>query len=244
MKPHLKHFDQFQAVLNDYQINDAGKKLLEKTKLVLLTSPTSSGRNTIIRELEKTDKYKYILSDTTRPKRSNNGIMEQDGVEYWFRTEEEVLEDLKKGLFLEADIIHAQQVSGISIRELKKATNHDKIAVDEVYYIGIDNVKKVKPDTFTIFILPPSYDEWMKRLLKRGDMSTDEVRRRLESAELELESTINRDYYQYVVNDDLQEAVTTLRRIVENGEYSEQEHQTGKDLAWKLLSRVKQQLYS
>ncbi len=244
MKPHLKHFDQFQAVLNDYQINDAGKKLLEKTKLVLLTSPTSSGRNTIIRELEKTDKYAYILSDTTRPKRRNNGVMEQDGVEYWFKTEEEILEDLKKGLFLEADIIHAQQVSGISIRELKKATNHDKIAIDEVYYIGIDNVKKVKPDTFTIFILPPSYEEWMKRLLKRGDMSTDEVRRRLESAELELESTINRDYYQYVVNDDLQEAVTTVRRIVENGEYSEQEHQAGKDLAWKLLSRVKQQLNS
>lgn len=244
MKPHLEHFDQFQAVLNNYQVNEAGKKLLSKTKLVLLTAPTSSGRNAIIKELEKTGKYEYILSDTTRPKRNNNGVMEQDGVEYWFRTEEEILSDLKKGLFLEADIIHAQQVSGISLRELEKATKHDKIAIDEVYYIGIDNVKKVKPDTITLFILPPSYEEWMKRLVSRGNMSTDEVKRRLESAELELESTIDRDYYRYIINDNLKDAVKVARRIIEDDEYSDEEHQAGKDLAWKLLSRVKQQLYS
>ncbi len=244
MKPHLKHLDQFQAVLNDYQISDAGKELLEKTKLVLLTAPTSAGRNAIIKELEKTGEYEFILSDTTRPKRNNNGVMEQNGVEYWFRTEEEVLDDLKNGLFLEADIIHVQQVSGISLRELKKAASHGKIAIDEVYYIGIDNVVKAKPDTIAIFVLPPSYDEWMKRLLKRSDMSSDEVKRRLESAESELQSTVDRNYYKYVINDNLEEAVKTVRRIVEDGEYSDEEHQAGKDLAWKLLSRVKQQLYS
>ncbi len=244
MQPELKHFDQFRAVLGDYQISDTGKKLLGRVKLVLLTAPTSVGRNAIIEELGKTGKYEFIVSDTTRPKRSNNGVMEQSGVEYWFRTEEEVLEDLKNGLFLEADIIHQQQVSGISLRELEKATNHGKIAINEVYYIGIDNIKKTKPDLFAIFLLPPSYDEWMKRLLKRGNMSTEEVKRRLESAELELQSTADRDYYQFVVNDDLEEAAKTLRRIVEDGKYSDQEHQAGKDLAWKLLSRVKQQLYS
>lgn len=244
MQPHLEHFDQFQSILDDYQISEDGKKLLEKTKLVLLTAPTSAGRNAIIKELVKTGEYEYILSDTTRPKRTNNGVMERDGVEYWFRTEEEVLGDLKNGSFLEADIIHAQQVSGISLRELKKAADHNKIAIDEVYYIGIDNVKKAKPDTYTIFVLPPSYEVWMDRLLKRGDMTTEEVKRRLESAELELESTVGRDYYQYVVNDDLQDAAKTVRRIVEDGKYSDDEHQTGKDLAWELLSLVKQQLYS
>ncbi len=244
MKPQLKYFDQFQAVLKDYQISDQGKELLKKTKLVLLASPTSSGRNTIAQELLKTEKYEYILSDTTRPRRKNNGVMEQDGVEYRFRSEEEVLDDLKNGLFLEADIIHAQQVSGITFRELEKATNHDKIAIDEVYYVGVDKIKKVKPDTFVLYILPPSYEAWMERLLKRGDMSPDEVKNRLVSAELELESTQNREYYQYVVNDDLETAVKTVRRIVEKGEYADEEHVAGKELAWKLLSRVKQQLYS
>ncbi len=244
MKPNLKYFDQFQSVLDNYEVSQDGRELLEKTKLVLLVSPTSAGRNTIIKELVKTGDYEFIVSDTTRPKRENNGVLEQDGVEYWFKTEEEILEGLKNGQYLEADIIHKQQVSGISLRELEKATNHNKIAIDEVYYVGVDNVKKVKSDTFALFVLPPSYDEWMERLLKRGEMAADEIKNRLASAELELETTTKRDYYQYVVNDELDEAVKTVRRIVEEGEYSEEEHQAGKDLAWKLLSRVKQQLYS
>jgi len=244
MKPNLEHYDQFKSLLSGYQINDEGKELLEQTKLVLMTSPTSVGRNSIINELVKTGEYEFIISDTTRPKRENNGVMEEDGVQYWFKSEEEILEDLKAGRFLEADIIHNQQVSGISMRELEKATKDNKIAIDELYYIGADKVKKVKPDTFVIFVLPPSYEEWMRRLLGRGEMTTDEVKNRLKSAELELESTAERDYYRYVINDDLQEATQTVRRIVEKGEYSEEEHQKGKDLAWKLLSEVKKQLYS
>jgi len=244
MKPNLKHFDQFQSILDNYEVSRDGKQLLERIKLVLLVSPTSAGRNTIIKELVKTGDYEFIVSDTTRPKRENNGVLEQDGVEYWFKTEEEILEGLKKGQYLEADIIHKQQVSGISLRELEKAANHKKIAIDEVYYVGIDNVKKAKPDTFTLFVLPPSYEQWMERLLKRGEMTADEIKNRLVSAELELETTTKRDYYQYVVNDKLDEAVKTVRRIVEEGDYSDEEHQAGKDLAWKLLSRVKQQLNS
>lgn len=244
MKPTLEYYDQFQAILQGYQINEAGKALLEKTRLVLMTSPTSTGRNSIINELVKTGEYEFIVSHTTRPKRINNDVKEQDGQEYWFRSEEEFLEDLKDGRFLEADVIHEQQVSGISMRELEKATKHKKIAIDELFYIGADKVKKVKPDTYVIFVLPPSYEEWMKRLLNRGNMLPDEVKNRLKSAELELESTIERDYYQYVINDDLAEAAQTVRRIVENDEYGDEEHQRGKDLAWKLLSEVKHQLYS
>lgn len=243
-KPSLEYFDKFQSILSDYEISAEGMELLEKTELVLMTSPTSAGRNAIIKELAKTDKYEYIISDTTRPKRVNNGDEEKDGVEYWFRNEEDFLKDLNGGLYLEADIIHGQQVSGISMRELKKATDHNKIAVDEVYYIGIDKIKKMKPETHAIFVLPPSYDVWLERLMKRGDMSTDEVNNRLKSAEMELQSTSDRDYYRYVVNDDLQQAANDVQRIVEHGEYSEEEHQAGKDLAWKLLASVKQQLYS
>lgn len=244
MKPYLEHYDKFEAVLANYHINEEAKKLLKKTKLVLLTSPTSSGRNAIIKELVKTGNYEYIVSDTTRPKRTNNGVEEQDGVEYWFRTEEEVLKDLEEGRYLEADIVHGQQVSGISMRELNKASDQNKIAIDEVYYIGIDKVKQVKLDTHAIFVLPPSFDVWMDRLMKRGDMTTEEVKNRLESAEIELQTTVERDYYRYVINDDLPKAVEDLRRIVEKGEYSSEEHQSGKDLAWLLLSKVKQQLYS
>src|SRR5947209_4084329 len=117
----LVHKAEFHTLLADYKLSKASLLTLSQTKLVLLVAPTSSGRNTIIRELLKTGDYYFIVSDTTRKPRVNDGIPERDGVEYWFRSEEEVLEDIKQGKYLEAAVIHEQQVSGISIRELQKA---------------------------------------------------------------------------------------------------------------------------
>src|SRR5438309_1023704 len=117
----LQHYTEFKAVLDKYHVSDAAKTKLEGLKLVLMLAPTSGGRNTIIKRQLQTGNYYYIVSDTTRPPRVNDGALEQNGNEYWFRTEDEILADLKTGSFLEAELIHDQQVSGISIRELEKA---------------------------------------------------------------------------------------------------------------------------
>src|SRR4051794_32440597 len=97
----LEYLREFQAVLAKYQMSDVSKQTLAQTRLALLVAPTSAGRNTIIRELIKTGKFEFIVSDTTRQPRINDNILEQDGVNYWLRTEEQVLRDLKAGKFLE-----------------------------------------------------------------------------------------------------------------------------------------------
>lgn len=244
MKPELQRKDEFKEVLANYHVSEKGKQMLKNTTLVLLVSPTSAGRNTIIKKAVETGKYEYIVSDTTRPKRINNGVKEQNGVEYWFRTEDEMLDDLKNGLFLEAELIHDQQVSGISLRELEKATQHDKIAINEVDYEGIANVFEALPDTHAILVLPPSPEEWMKRLTNRGDMTTEEIRNRLVTAEKILESAQTRDYYKIIVNDDVNNAVKQLQSIVEDGKYTEEQHEHALAIAWQLLGWVKQQLSS
>jgi guanylate kinase len=244
MKPYLKHYDDFQAVLNNYSIGDEGKKMLESVRLVLLVSPAASGRSELADKLVETGSYNRLVSDTTRAVRTSDGSTEQDGVNYWFKSEDEVLEGLKNGRYLEADIIHGQQVSGISLSELEKAVSQGKIALSEVYFNGADKIKTAKPDTEVIFVLPPSYEQWISRLQKRGDLDSDEIKRRLESAEKELQSTTGHDYYRFVINENPTNAVAAIRRIVENGDYSDEEHQAGKDLAWSLLAKVKQQLYS
>src|SRR5579885_607634 len=110
----LEHLQEFKTVLANYRISPASQRILQQTNLVLLAAPTSAGRNTIIRELLKTGDYHYIVSDTTRQPRINDGIPEQNGVEYWFRSEADILKDLAAGQYVEAAIIHNQQVSGIS----------------------------------------------------------------------------------------------------------------------------------
>ncbi len=241
-KPHLEKKADFEAALSDYKVSEAGKALLGGTTLALLVSPTSAGRNTLIKELVETGKYEYIVSDTTRSKRQNDGVWEQDGIEYWFRTESEFLADLEKGMYLEAELIHQQQVSGISLRELKKAALHDKIAINEVDHDGIKNVHLAKPDTFAILILPPSAEAWMKRWKKRGEITDQERRNRLNTARDIFKQVEERDYYKIVVNDDLQTATEKIRRIVEDGEYSEEEHRSAQALAAGLLAWVEREL--
>lgn len=242
MENHLNHLEAFKTVLASYQISDESKQVLAQTKLVLLVAPSSSGRNTLIRKLTQTDQYHYIVSDTTRHKRSNDGVMEQNGAEYWFRTEQDMLNDLKNGDYLEAAIIHNQQVSGISIRELKKARDEGKAALSDIEIVGMQNIIAAKPDAYPLFILPPSFDEWMKRMDGRGEMSVEEKRRRLGSAVQEFTAAIDHDYYQFVINDKFDHAVQKIHEVVYEDKRS-QDHDSGRELAKQLREATQTWLY-
>src|SRR5688500_15693171 len=82
----LTHIADFRDVLEGYTPSSESIEILKNTPLVLLVGPTAAGRNTLINLLVQTGRYHYIISDTTRKPRANNGIMERDGVEYWFRS--------------------------------------------------------------------------------------------------------------------------------------------------------------
>lgn len=231
----LKYISQFKKYLDNYQPSPDALKVLAETRLSLLVAPSSSGRNTIIRELEKKGGYRFIISDTTRKPRVNDGVLEKDGREYWFRTEEEILEDVKNGEFLEAAIIHNQQVSGTSIRELAKACAEDKLAVADVEVVGAANIHRAKPDTHIIFVLPPNFPVWIERLHHRGALPEDEVRRRLESAVEEFEAALEHDYFIFVVNDELHEAVERVHTIASRGSLDEGEQERGREIVAALL---------
>lgn len=232
---HLEHIADFESVLRDYQPSEEAKQLLQDTKLVLLVGPTSSGRNTIINELIKSGHYHPVVSDTTRKPRINNGNLEQNGREYWFRDEQSVLQDLQAGKFLEAAIIHGQQVSGISIRELQAAAQEGKVAINEIEVVGADNIYDAKPDTTFLFILPPSFDEWMTRMQARGALPDDEVRRRLESAVKELTIGLDRDYYRFVVNNTFMHTAQAVDDLIMLGVQSEELQIDGRRTAQELL---------
>ncbi len=231
----LVNLQEFQNLLASYQLSKAARQILSQTRLVLLVAPTSSGRNHLIRELLKTGDYYYIVSDTTRKPRINDGVMEQSGVEYWFRDEQTVLEDIRNGKYLEAAVIHQQQVSGISIRELQRATDEGKIAITDAEIAGIDNAIKLKPDTIGIFVLPPSFDEWQRRLHHRGDMHTEEYKRRMESAVAEFTAALEHDYYRFVINDDVSSAVQQINTIAKMDSQTPEEQAHGRQLAEQLL---------
>jgi len=238
--PNLQHLDAFNAVLKGYHVSAPARRTLDQTRFVLLVGPSSSGRNTIINQLLKTGKYHFIVSDTTRPPRMNDGVREEDGVQYWFRAETDMLADLKEGKFLEAEVIHAQQVSGISIRELEKAHQNHKIAITDIDIGGVLNVVQAKPDTAVILIVPPDYDEWKRRLRARSKMSDAEYQRRIETA-FRILSEPAVPGFNIVVNDNLADAVQRVDAIA-HGHTDAALQAHGAALVQQLRSRLQAEL--
>jgi guanylate kinase len=237
----LTHLPAFEKILEHYKPSDKSIDILQKTPIVLLVGPTAAGRNTLINILTGTGRYHYIASDTTRAPRANNGIMEQNGREYWFKTEEEVLQGLTDGEYIEAALIHRQQVSGANIHGLKLANSTGKIAITELTPEGGTAYHDMKPTGLFIFLLPPSFNIWMQRLRARGEMPEAEVRRRLESAQEEIAEALRSDFYQFVINNEVHEAAMAVDELA-NGRVVDQEKQVmGRNHAEQLAIDV--QLY-
>lgn len=226
---------EFRELLDGYHLSKTTLQTLSQTQLVLIVGSTSAGRSTIIRELMKTGDYHFVVSDTTRQPRVNDGVPEQNGHEYWFRTENEILSDLKAGKYLEAAIIHDQQVSGISVRELEKARDEGKIAIADVEIIGAANAIKYKPDTVVIFVLPPNFDEWQRRIKHRGIMSPEEFKRRMNSACKEFETALSNSYYQFVINESFNDTAMQINQIAKLGIVDKQSQLRARELAERLL---------
>lgn len=240
--PRLARLAEFEAALKNYQVGPEGRKILDETTLVLLIGPTSSGRNTIIERLMRTGEYYFIVSDTTRPKRINNGVREKNGVEYWFRSEDEMLADIKAGTFLEAELIHRQQVSGTSIRELQYAHDKGRIAITDVDIGGIYNIIKTKPDTIVILILPPDFESWQKRLRGRGHMSPEEYRRRTETALKIFAAPSEHDFFKIVVNDKLDQAVQEVNELAHGRKLADSKYEANRQVAKQLYEATQKLL--
>lgn len=234
MEVSLTHKQEFIDALTGYQPSAEAVATLAQMPLVILLSVTGGGRNTIINELVATGRYHFIVSDTTRPPKVRNGELEQDGVVYHFRSEEDVLHDIREGTYLEAELIHNQQVSGTSVRELVKAHDSGKIPINEVDLGGTDAIAAVKPDTVFLFVVPPSFDEWMRRLRTRENMSEDELRNRLQTAVHMLRKVLASERFVFVINDDLAEVVSTVDDYV-RGEHHHTHNDQARQVAEVLL---------
>jgi len=240
--PRLTRREEFEAALKDYQVSDEGLKILRSTPFMVMVAPTSTGRNTLINELLKTGKYYFIVSDTTRPPRQNNGVWEQDGHEYYFRSEDEMLRDIQAGMFVEAEVIHRQQVSGVSIREIQKAHDQGKVAITDVDILGGINVAKLKPDAWVICLLPPSFEEWQRRIHGRTRVTTEELRNRLETAIKIFETTLQDNRFIFLINTEKEQTVQMIEKMLSSGERHSADEEAARQLALRLSQQTEEYL--
>ncbi len=238
-KPTLTKLKEFKEVLENYQASDHARSVLTRAPFVVMSGVAGGGRNTLINYLVDNGPYYFIISDTTRPPKVRDGKLEQHGVNYFFRTEEDLLGDLEKGEFLEAEIIHNQQVSGTSIREIEKAQEQKRIPIHDFELGGAEVVYKLSPEAVIIGLLPPSFEDWQYRLNAREEMHGHEFKNRMETAVKVLESMLERPYLKFVISGDLNDSSAHLRHIVEHGHYTEEQHEKGLETARTILHKTR-----
>lgn len=238
----LVHLAAFQTVLASYYPSESSIATFRSIPLVILVGPTASGRNTLIGILVATARYKMIVSDTTRQPRINNGIPEQNGREYWFKTEEAVLRSAEAGEYIEAAVIHSQQVSGAHINEFERIKNSGLIALKEIEPHGAELYHRLHPELLAIFLLPPNFPVWMERLKGRGDMSDEELVRRMQSALEEIDTALTTDFYQFVINNEIHEAAHAVDELASGREPNADKQARGREHAETLKIHITEYL--
>jgi len=176
---------------------------------ITISAPSGSGKTTLCKALQLVEpEIEWSISYTTREKRS----IEENGVDYFFISEEEFEDLIIQGHFVEWQNVHGFYY-GTSVSNLENAIKNDKIMLIEMDVKGSMSIKKLFPDqTFSIFIMPPSISQLRERLRSRGTDSERRINIRLKRFQEEMEFREKFDYV--MINEDLDLAKIELQKTI------------------------------
>lgn len=172
-----------------------------RARLVVLAGPTAVGKGTVSTFIR--DNFPGVLlsvSATTRDPRPG----EVDGKHYFFVDQPEFDRLIAEDQLLEWATVHNQNRYGTPRGPVDAALDAGDSVLLEIDIQGARQVKKAMPEAILVFLLPPSWEEMVRRLVGRGTESPEEQQRRLETAKVELAAQDEFDHA--VVNDDVARA--------------------------------------
>lgn len=184
--------------------------MIKKGLLIIISGFSGTGKGTAIKKLLELYPNDYCLSISATTRNPREG--EVHGREYFFKTKEDFEEMIMKQELIE----YTQYVDnyyGTPKEYVEDQMDAGHNIILEIEIDGALNVKKLYPDALLIFLLPPSIKELEKRLRERGTESEDVIADRIKRASEE--SKVIREYDYVVVNDTIDDCVSTIHNIVE-----------------------------
>lgn len=194
-------------------ICDSNEVCSRKGLLIAVSGPSGVGKGTVIGKIrEVLPNIAHSVSVTSRKKRD----YEIEGVSYFFKTDEEFTEMMRRGEILEHDI-YLNHYYGTPIKPLLDMVQTGKDVLFDLTVSGSLALKEYCPDAVTIFLLPPSMTELKNRLSKRGTESATVIKKRLMEASVEIPKADLFDYA--VINDEVDLATDRIISIIKAEKY-------------------------
>ncbi len=176
--------------------------------LFIISAPSGAGKTSLVAELlNNMSNIKASISHTTRDRRPG----EVDAVNYHFASREQFLEMIEQDAFLE----HAEVFGnfyGTSQQWVADTLASGEDVILEIDWQGAAQVRKLFPESTSIFILPPSKQALRERLHKRAQDDAEVIEKRVAAATEEMSHYVEADFM--VVNDDFDTALQQMISIV------------------------------
>ena len=197
--------------------------------LAIISGFSGAGKGTVVNKLLEKDNYAVSISATTREPRQG----EVDGKNYFFKSRDEFENMIENNQLIE----YAEYVGnyyGTPRDYVFKKLEEGYDVILEIEMQGALKVKEKFPETALIFITPPSADELKKRLVGRGTETIEQIDKRMSRAVDECDYMNKYDYI--VVNDDLDECVDEIHRLLQSI-HNDKENQS--ELIEKITEELK-----
>lgn len=179
-----------------------------KGTIFTVSAPSGAGKTSLVNALVGQEPQVALsVSHTTRPPRSG----EEDGRDYHFVTPERFQAMVEQGAFLEhAEVFGNYYGTSEAAVEAQLAAGHDVIL--EIDWQGARQIRRLRPDCLSIFVLPPSRAVLEERIRGRGQDGEAVIARRMAAAQSEMSHYAESDYL--IVNDDFYRALAELRAVI------------------------------
>lgn len=187
--------------------------VIKNGSIVVISGPSGVGKDTVVNLITSQVDFLRLPTCTTRLKRQG----EVDGIHYHFLREEEFFALKQENRLLDHVIISGHHY-GLLLEHVFDVTGKGKNILVSLVVGSALLLKSIIPEAILIFVMPPSYEEIVKRLQKRG-MSNKDIKIRLKDDPTPLELV---RYFDFVVVNHEGEEQETVSKIL-NFAHSAQE---------------------
>jgi len=182
----------------------------KKGLLVIISSPSGGGKDSVMNAVLKTiPNSARLITTTSRIPRPD----QKDGVDYHFITPENFKEKIENNEFVEYNF-YADNYYGVEKKELEKTLENHDLVLTQIEVNGKHNFDKQGIPHISIFLLPESIETLQKRVEKRGGISPELIKERMDTAKSEIKKSSDYDYKVVNYEGKLKETIKKITEII------------------------------